>query len=106
MAHLAERLHGRGADPLRRAVGALQRREPRLYGRIARAQRIVFGIADLGCVLPVVERIVAGDLGGQALQLGLRLRFGERADRLGGRACFHAGKIASAEARIPSLREG
>ncbi len=35
---------------------------------------VVFGIADFGFVLPVVERIVPGDLGGQAFQLGLCFR--------------------------------
>ena len=45
----------------------------RLQGGVAAAQRVIVGVADLGRVALVVGAVVAGDLGGQPLQLRLRL---------------------------------
>ena len=56
---------GRGADPARRAVGADQLREAGLDRGVAAAQRIVFGVGDLGRRIGVIEPVVMRDLLGQ-----------------------------------------
>ena len=47
---------------------------------IAPAQRVVFGVRNLGRVLLVIEPVVMRDFPGQAFQLRLRLGFGQLLD--------------------------
>ena len=74
--HIAEREHGHGVHDLaegldrsgtnadRRAVLADEMREARLDRCVALPQRIVFGVGNLRLILPVIERVVTGDLAG------------------------------------------
>ena len=74
MGDLGEGLRGRRADPQARAVGARQIGEPGFDFVIASPQPVVFGVADIGRVVVMIEPVVAGNLGRQPLELGLRLR--------------------------------
>ena len=56
-------------------------REARLDRCVALAQRVILGVGDLRLVLPVVERVVMGDLAGEALKLGGGLALGQAIDR-------------------------
>ena len=65
MADGGELARRRAADPLARAVGALQRREARLDRRIADGERVIVGVGDGRRVVLVVAPVVAGDFGRQ-----------------------------------------
>ena len=67
---LAEGLDRGGANAGRRAVLADEMREARLDGGVAFAQRVIVGVGDLRLILPVIERVVMGDLAGETLKLG------------------------------------
>ena len=80
MPHLGELLRRRRTD---RRVGESARDErgkARLDRLVARAQRVVFGVRDGRRVLLIVALVVLGDLGGEPLELSLRLRFGQLLD--------------------------
>ena len=107
VAHLGEFRDRRRADPAARRIRAHELREPRLDRRIARAQRVIFGVGHGRRVLLVVARIMCRDLGGQPLQLGLRLGWAKRVgrDRGGGFRChakrsFRNGRAAGQCPRI------
>ncbi len=70
MRDLAEGGDRRGADTIGRALGELQIREARFKRLVAAAQGVVLAVADLGSVVLIVERIVAGDFGREALEFG------------------------------------
>src|ERR1041385_4269769 len=81
MRDLREPRRRRGAYPASRAVAADQLGKARLDRRVALAQPVVFGVADLGHVLRVVKLIVMRDLGGETGELALCLLFGQQFDR-------------------------
>ncbi len=81
MCDLREPRRRRGAHPAGRAVAADQFGKARLDRRVALAQPVVFGVADLGRVLRVVKLIVMRDLGGETGELALCLLLGQQFDR-------------------------
>ena len=76
MRDLGEAGGWRGADPARRAVDADQLREAHLDRRVAPAQRVVFGVADLRRVFGIIAPVVMSNFGGESGQLAFRLRPG------------------------------
>ena len=82
MADLAEGFERGGADTPGGAVVAHEVGKTRLDSSVALNQRVVVGVRDFGCVLAVVELVVARDLGGQIRKLGLGLSLGEGLGRL------------------------
>ncbi|MNT43461.1 hypothetical protein D3C72_1799340 [compost metagenome] len=80
MADLGELTGDGGADPLRRRDGAGQGGEGGLDGQGALLQLIVVCVGNFGRGVGVVEGVVAGQFGGQALQLLAGLVFGQGFD--------------------------
>ena len=101
MGDLGESRRRGTADLEARAVGAAQRREPRLDGEVAQHQRVELGIGDARRRLLVIEAVVLGDLARQAGELVGRLRLAQLVDlgrrRGSGRllAPGHDGRAAS-----------
>src|SRR5215472_1533021 len=81
MAHFGEARRGRGADPSRRAVGANEIGKARLDRLVALTQRVIIGVGNLRRVFLMIELVVMCDLGGERLELGLRLGRGQSLDR-------------------------
>ena len=81
VADLAEVLDRRGADPMRRAVGADQIRKARLDRLIALTQRVILGVGDLRGGVAVVQPVVMRDLRREARELGRRLLAAQPLDR-------------------------
>ena len=99
MGDLAKRLRHLHADPVARAVLALEMREGRLNGAVAGPHRIIFGVREVRVVLLVIGRIRQPDFHGQPCQFlpGLFL-----AERLDGNGLVHTSSKSLVAAALAS----
>src|SRR5262249_44405472 len=78
----------------------------RFERRVAAAQLVVFGIGDRRRILLVVAPVMLGDLGGEPLELGLRLAFAQVFDGMLARVGLGHGPFYCAASLAGKSHEG